>query len=695
MSKTNNTIKKRPKRPTNIANSSTKTINVTRDSPSTKVCNKIIEPANSFKLGFWDKNCSKFTKKLWKPPLDQKLYTPNWGNDNKLLTFERSHDIKNATKLNFLPSPELDNMPKKRVLFNKKFGAEISRFAKFIENKELQEFVHKYIKDLNEGLVRIRKRKNKNNTLDAFKFSNSSFKRFCSKYSKTDDISDAEKKIIDPHINVFNNIHKSMDALDRIIRCKTVKILPTKKQKKILDKWFQSSTEIYNDLITKFQVVYDKCLQKCNELYPESPKLPHFLGKMLKASKRFPSSGRKLRDLVINEYKKFDLPNSVLADIIINFASNIKGNVTKLLSCQITEFTIAPRDAQKNYSLSIQKKNTNATGFYPTMFGEIATDDRIRKITKDAQGRKKKQSNFKWNEIKKDYKLMYDTRYKGYVIFCPMEREYKDVQIKRKPIAIMDPGEVKFQELYGIDHSISIGKGLRKPILKHFRRIEYMKKRLSNKEFNIQERAKFIERQKKKEEKEQTGKTKNMLTQEKSRFLKKQKKKKIEEIRAQKYKKEQDEHRKIIYDREVPKRNNLKRVIKREYAKISNLVTELHNKTCLYLCRNYDKVMVTNFSCKKVNSKFGVLPKVIKKVLGALSHYKFRQRLQNKCAEYRCQYLEVTEEYTSKTCCMCGSVNMEINDDRTLFCKTCEVIDRDVNGSINIFIKNRHEVLEI
>jgi transposase len=105
--------------------------------------------------------------------------------------------------------------------------------------------------------------------------------------------------------------------------------------------------------------------------------------------------------------------------------------------------------------------------------------------------------------------------------------------------------------------------------------------------------------------------------------------------------------------------------------------------------------MVTDFSCKKVNSKYGVLSKDVKKVTGALSHYKFRQRLQNKCAEYRCQYLEVTEEWTSKTCCMCGSINMKLKDDRTLFCKTCEVIDRDVNGSINIFIKNRHEVLDI
>jgi len=139
----------------------------------------------------------------------------------------------------------------------------------------------------------------------------------------------------------------------------------------------------------------------------------------------------------------------------------------------------------------------------------------------------------------------------------------------------------------------------------------------------------------------------------------------------------------------------LKSAIARERKKIKGLVTELHNKTSLYLCKNYDRVMVTNFSCKKVNGKYGKLNKDTKKVLGALSHYKFRQRLQNKCAEYRCQYLEVTEEYTSKTCSNCGMIKDELKGERTYTCKGCkQTINRDVNGSINIFIKNRKEVIE-
>jgi transposase len=104
--------------------------------------------------------------------------------------------------------------------------------------------------------------------------------------------------------------------------------------------------------------------------------------------------------------------------------------------------------------------------------------------------------------------------------------------------------------------------------------------------------------------------------------------------------------------------------------------------------------MVTDFSSRKVSGKQKGLPKNHKKVLGKLSHYKFRQRLEHKCQEYRCQYIEVTEEYTSKTCCNCGEINKNLGKSKYFTCGKCKMImDRDTNGSVNIFIKNRLEVI--
>ena len=48
----------------------------------------------------------------------------------------------------------------------------------------------------------------------------------------------------------------------------------------------------------------------------------------------------------------------------------------------------------------------------------------------------------------------------------------------------------------------------------------------------------------------------------------------------------------------------------------------------------------------------------------------------------------VTEEYTSKTCTRCGGISDKYNR-RRKECEYCKYkIDRDINGSRNILIKN-------
>ena len=70
-----------------------------------------------------------------------------------------------------------------------------------------------------------------------------------------------------------------------------------------------------------------------------------------------------------------------------------------------------------------------------------------------------------------------------------------------------------------------------------------------------------------------------------------------------------------------------------------------------------------------------------------LKHYQFQQRLKSKCEVRGCRMEICTEEYTSKTCGRCG----ELNDVKALdvySCNKCKlVIDRDVNGARNIYIK--------
>jgi len=55
--------------------------------------------------------------------------------------------------------------------------------------------------------------------------------------------------------------------------------------------------------------------------------------------------------------------------------------------------------------------------------------------------------------------------------------------------------------------------------------------------------------------------------------------------------------------------------------------------------------------------------------------------------EYGCEVKIVTEEYTSK-CCRCGILSDNYTN-RIKSCSNCNLkIDRDINGSRNILIKN-------
>ena len=82
------------------------------------------------------------------------------------------------------------------------------------------------------------------------------------------------------------------------------------------------------------------------------------------------------------------------------------------------------------------------------------------------------------------------------------------------------------------------------------------------------------------------------------------------------------------------------------------------------------------------------LNKRVKFVLNMLSHYKFKQHLINKCDEYGCNIEIVTEEYTSKCCSRCGILSDNYKN-REKTCISCNLkIDRDLNGSRNILIKN-------
>lgn len=159
------------------------------------------------------------------------------------------------------------------------------------------------------------------------------------------------------------------------------------------------------------------------------------------------------------------------------------------------------------------------------------------------------------------------------------------------------------------------------------------------------------------------------------------------------------------------KRLKMKRLKQEQH--LVNQVKELHNQAALYLCKKYDTIVLPQFriqwgnvkkkiqeikkSNKSENEKRIDLKKLSKeryierkrnKIMMKLGHYKFSKHLKAKCEEYGCELVtDLTEEFTSQMCSKCGSISKKYTK-RRKECEKCGYkIDRDVNGSRNIYLK--------
>ena len=268
-------------------------------------------------------------------------------------------------------------------------------------------------------------------------------------------------------------------------------------------------------------------------------------------------------------------------------------------------------------------------------------------------------AKIKAENIVSDCKLIYDKISDAFYFYCPSYIHYKTVNNRNK-ICGLDPGEKIFMTFFSESNAGMIGKDIRKIILKHEARIRQLQ-----------------------------------------RILNRMKNKKGKKLRN---------------------KNRIIKRIQRKYRKIKNIVKELHNKTALFLCKNYDTILIPKFETQNLIKNKKIKRNYIKKnlekiktnsvnkkelkeklkkykrrtrlngrvkfVLNQLSHYKFKQQLFLKGEEYGCRIIEVTEEYTSKVCGNCFKMSDDYNN-RVKKCSHCNhTIDRDINGARNILLKN-------
>ena len=418
---------------------------------------------------------------------------------------------------------------------------------------------------------------------------------------------------------------KKINNINNVIRSYQISIPFTYEQKNIIIEWFSVCDKVYNT---------------CVDLFNKDSK------KFIKYTKK------QIFDIIFGSSDK-NCPYDMLTGEYNSFMTNLKSAFTNLKQQNITHFEMTHKKQKKGRSILIPKKSISKMGIFVTKLGSIESFDNI----------------LDYKNIACDCKLVYDKVYKMFYLHIP---QYKKKIIEQLPVSLatlepvasqqaepkkykitaLDQGEKTFVACYSPEIIERFGNDIRIKILNRQTQIKKLQKI----------KAKNINK---------TGK-------------------KIKNKRA------------------------ISNKIQRLYKNIKNIVKELRNKTVNYLCKTYERILIPEFAIKnmiknpkkeivkekfegtkdeikqiiRTNTKKRQMGKKSKFVLQQLSHYKFKQQLLAKGEEYGCQIIECTEEYTSKCCGKCGCLSDKY-DYRMKICSGCGTnIDRDVNGSRNILIKN-------
>jgi putative transposase len=124
-------------------------------------------------------------------------------------------------------------------------------------------------------------------------------------------------------------------------------------------------------------------------------------------------------------------------------------------------------------------------------------------------------------------------------------------------------------------------------------------------------------------------------------------------------------------------------------TKIRNLVDECHKQIAHWLTNNYQVILLPTFETSQMTkkNKRKIRTKTARAML-TWAHYRFKQVLKNKAELRGCNVIDVTEEYTSKTCTACGHIHQKLSGSKIFKCPHCgHTLPRDFNGALGILLK--------
>ena len=146
---------------------------------------------------------------------------------------------------------------------------------------------------------------------------------------------------------------------------------------------------------------------------------------------------------------------------------------------------------------------------------------------------------------------------------------------------------------------------------------------------------------------------------------------------------------KIAKSKSKHQRYRMRKAASRLRTKIRNLVDECHKQISSWLVKNYKVIFLPKFETSEMTKRNQrkIRSKTARNLL-TWAHYRFKQTLKASAELSGCYVIEVTEEFTSKTCTKCGHIHNKLGGSKRFKCPVCShELDRDFNGALGIFLK--------
>lgn len=145
----------------------------------------------------------------------------------------------------------------------------------------------------------------------------------------------------------------------------------------------------------------------------------------------------------------------------------------------------------------------------------------------------------------------------------------------------------------------------------------------------------------------------------------------------------------IAKSRNRRQRQKMRYAASRMRTKIQGLINEVHKQVSCYLTQNYCVIFLPTFETSQMvqKSRRKIRSKTARAML-TWAHYRFKLFLKSAALRRGCTVVDMTEEFTSKTCTHCGHIHNKLGGAKTFSCPECgHALPRDMNGALGIMLK--------